>query len=40
MMSDSGASVSVASPELDAGAWHRRLGHMSEKGMKVMLFQG
>ena len=34
---ESGASISVASSELDAGVWQRRLGHMSEKGMKVML---
>jgi len=32
-----GVSISVASSELDAEVWHRRFGHMSEKGMKVML---
>ena len=32
-----GASISVASSEADAGVWHHRLGHMSEKGMKVVL---
>ena len=31
------ASISVASSELDTRVWHRRLRHMSEKGMKVML---
>jgi len=31
------ASTSVASSELDAGVWHQTLGHMSEKGMNVML---
>ena len=33
----SGASISIASSELDIGVWHRRLGHMSEKRMKVIL---
>ena len=33
----SGASISIASSELDNGVWHQRLGHMSEKEMKVML---
>ena len=37
MMWGSGTSISVASSEVDAGVWHWRLGHMSEKGMKVML---
>ena len=37
MTSGSRASISVASSELDAGVWHQRLGHMSEKRMKVML---
>jgi len=31
MMSGSGSSISVASPELDARVWHHRLGHMSEQ---------
>ena len=31
------ASISVASSEADVGVRHRRLGHISEKGMKVML---
>ena len=31
------ASTSVASSELDVGVWHWRLGHMSEKGIKIML---
>jgi len=30
-------SISVASSELDVGVLHQRLGHISEKGMKVML---
>ena len=37
MMSSFEASISIASLEADAGVWHRRLGHMSEKRMKVML---
>jgi len=32
-----GASILVASSELDVGVWHRRLGHMNKKGIKVML---
>ena len=35
--SDFRASISVASSEADARVWHQRLGHMSEKRMKVML---
>jgi len=37
MTSGSGVSISVASSEADASAWHQRLGYMSKKGMKVML---
>ena len=37
IMSGSKASSSVASSEADAGIWHQRLGHMSKKGMKMML---
>ena len=32
-----GTSISVASSEVNARVWHQRLGHMSEKGMKMML---
>jgi len=32
-----GASISVASSEADVGVWYRRLGHMSEKRMKMIL---
>jgi len=39
MTSGVGASISVASLEADFRVWHRRLGHMSKKGMKVMLFK-
>ena len=31
------ASISVALSELDVGVWHQRIGHISEKRMKVML---
>jgi len=37
MMSSFKTSISIASSKLDAGVWHRRLGHMSKKGMKVSL---
>jgi len=37
MTSCSEASISVVSLELDAGVWHWRLGHMNERGMKIML---
>jgi len=33
-------SISVASSDMDAGTWHRRLGHISEMGMKAMLSKG
>ena len=33
-------SISVASSDVDAGTWRRRLGHMSKKVMKVMLSKG
>ena len=32
-----GALISVASSEADTRVCHRRLGHMSEKGIKIML---
>ena len=37
MTSNFGASISVAYLELDTRVWHQNLGHMCEKGMKVML---
>jgi len=40
MMLDSTTSISVAPSDVDVGTWHHRLGHMSEKGMKVMLSKG
>jgi hypothetical protein len=32
--------VNMASSEVSAKLWHQRLGHMSEKGMKVMVSKG
>ena len=40
MMSGSITSISVPSSDVDAGTWHRRLGHMSKKGMKAMVSKG
>ena len=40
MTFNSTASISVASSDVNAGTWHRRLGHMSEKGMKAMFSKG
>ena len=37
MTSGSMALISVASSEVYPGVWQQRLGHISEKGMKVML---
>ena len=34
------SSITVAASEIDCTTWHHRLGHMSEKGMKVMLSKG
>ncbi|CAN1807780.1 Retrovirus-related Pol polyprotein from transposon TNT 1-94 [Linum perenne] len=33
-------SIAVAASKEDPNLWHQRLGHMSEKGLKVMLKQG
>ncbi|KAK9133630.1 hypothetical protein Scep_013158 [Stephania cephalantha] len=33
-------SMNMASSEVSAKVWHQRLGHMSEKGMKVMVSKG
>ncbi|RVX04508.1 Retrovirus-related Pol polyprotein from transposon TNT 1-94 [Vitis vinifera] len=32
--------VGVADASIDTSLWHRRLGHMSEKGMKMLLSKG
>jgi hypothetical protein len=33
-------TIVVAEAGTDTNLWHRRLGHMSEKGMKVLLSKG
>ena len=38
--SDANGAISVASSGVDTTTWHYRLGHMSEKGMKVLLSRG
>lgn len=33
-------TIAMVDAKVDTNLWHRRLGHMSEKGMKVMLSKG
>ncbi|RVW58633.1 Retrovirus-related Pol polyprotein from transposon TNT 1-94 [Vitis vinifera] len=33
-------TIAVADASTDTSLWHRRLGHMSEKGMKILLSKG
>ena len=33
-------TITVADASIDTSLWHRRLGHMSEKGMKMLLSKG
>ena len=33
-------TIAVAGASTDTSLWHRRLGHMSEKGMKMLLSKG
>ena len=33
-------TIAVADASTDISLWHRRLGHMSEKGMKMLLSKG
>ena len=33
-------TIAVAEASTDINLWHRRLGHMSEKGMKMLLSKG
>ena len=40
MTSSPGDIIAVAEASTDASLWHRRLGHMSEKGMKMLLSKG
>ena len=37
MTSSSRDTITVADASTDTSLWHRRLGHMSEKGMKMLL---
>ena len=40
MTSESRDIISVADSSVDSKLWHRRLGHMSEKGMKLLASKG
>ena len=40
MISSPRNTIAVAKASTDASLWHRRLGHMSEKGMKMLLSKG
>ena len=40
MTSSSRDTITVADASTDTSLWHRRLGHMSEKGMKMLLSKG
>ena len=33
-------TITIADASTDTSLWHRRLGHMSEKGMKMLLSKG
>ena len=33
-------TIAVADASTNTSLWHRRLGHMSEKGMKMLLSKG
>ena len=33
-------TIAIADASTDTSLWHRRLGHMSEKGMKMLLSKG
>ena len=32
--------IAVVDASIDTSLWHRKLGHMSEKGMKMLLSKG
>ena len=40
MTSERRDTISVADSSVDSKLWHRRLGHMSEKGMKLLASKG
>ena len=33
-------TIVVVDASIDTSLWHRRLGHMNEKGMKMLLLKG
>ena len=33
-------TIAIADASTDTSLWHRKLGHMSEKGMKMLLSKG
>ena len=33
-------TIAITEASIDASLWHRRFGHMSEKGMKMLLLKG
>ena len=33
-------TIAIAKASTETSLWHRRLGHMSEKGMKMLLLKG
>ena len=40
MTSNPRDTIAIADASTDTSLWHRRLGHMSEKGMKMLLSKG
>ena len=40
MTSESRDTISIADSSVDSKLWHRRLGHMSEKGIKLLASKG
>ena len=40
MISSPRDTITVAEASIDTSLWHRRLGHISEKGMKMLLSRG
>ena len=40
MISSPRDTIAVVDASIDTSLWHRRLGHMNEKGMKMLLLKG
>ena len=40
MTSNPRDTIAIAETSTDTSLWHHRLGHMSEKGMKMLLSKG